>query len=193
MLAGPPELIQDARIWSLHGMDRDAWKRYSTEGSWYYEVSRPGFKCNMTDIQAAIGLHQLRRLPDMQARRKAIFARYSAAFSALAEMETPTVRPDVEHAWHLYVIRLNLERLTIDRRRFIEELKARRIGASVHFIPLHLHPYYRDKYGLKPSDFPVADGQYQRIVSLPLHPRMTDEDVEDVIEAVVDITEKFRR
>jgi dTDP-4-amino-4,6-dideoxygalactose transaminase len=193
MLTGTPEFIEEARIWSLHGMSRDAWKRYSAEGSWYYEVIRPGFKYNMTDIQAAIGLHQLRKLPQFQARRREIANRYNEAFSQFEELQIPTQRPEVEHAWHLYVLRLNLEMLTIDRARFIEELKARNIGTSVHFIPIHLHPYYRDKYGYKPDDFPVAYREYQRIISLPLYPRMSDRDVEDVIEAVVDVVKRYRR
>lgn len=193
MLTGSPEFIEEARIWSLHGMSRDAWKRYSAEGSWYYEVIRPGFKYNMTDIQAAIGLHQLRKLPQFQARRREIVRRYNEAFSQFEELQIPTERPEVEHAWHLYVLRLNVERLNVSRNQFIEELKRRNIGTSVHFIPIHLHPYYRDKYGYKPEDLPVAYREYQRIVSLPLYPRMSDRDVEDVIEAVCEIVEKYKR
>ncbi len=193
MLTGSPENIARARLWSLHGMSRDAWKRYSAEGSWYYEVVEPGFKYNMTDIQAALGLVQLRRLEQFQARRHQIVAQYHAAFSTMPELETPVERTNVEHAWHLYVLRLNLERLTIDRARFIEELKARQIGASVHFIPVHIHPFYREKYGWRAEDFPVAYGAYQRIVSLPLHPRLTDEDVVDVVDAVSDIIAHYRR
>lgn len=193
ILTGNTHLIERARIWSLHGMSRDAWKRYSSEGSWYYEVVLPGFKCNMTDIQAAIGLQQLRKLPGFQARRREIVRKYNEAFAQLDALQTPVERPEVESAWHLYVIRLHLEVLRIDRGRFIEELKLRNIGTSVHFIPIHLHPYYRDKYGFKPEDFPVACREYQRIVSLPLYPRMTDQDVEDVIEAVWDVVSKYRR
>lgn len=193
MLTGTPDLIEQARIWSLHGMSRDAYKRYSAEGSWYYEVVVPGFKCNMTDIQAAIGLHQLRKLPQFQARRREIVRRYNEAFSRFEELQVPTERPEVDHAWHLYVLRLNVERLNVSRNQFIEELRARNIGTSVHFIPIHLHPYYRDKYGYKPDDFPVAYREYQRIISLPLYPRMSDQDVEDVIEAVVDVVKKFRK
>lgn len=193
MLTGDPEIIERARIWSLHGMSRDAYKRYSAEGSWYYEVILPGFKCNMTDIQAAIGLHQLRKLPQFQARRREIVRCYNEVFSHFEELQTPVERPEVESAWHLYVLRLNLDRLTIDRARFIEELKARNIGTSVHFIPIHLHPYYRDKYGYKPQDFPVAYREYQRIISLPLNLRMSDQDVEDVIEAVTDVVDTYRR
>ncbi len=193
MLTGEPELIDRARIWSLHGMSRDAYNRYSAEGSWYYEVILPGFKCNMTDIQAALGLQQLRKLDGFQERRRQIVRRYNEAFAPYDVLQTPVERPDIESAWQIYAIRLCLERLTIDRARFIEELKARNIGTSVHFIPIHLHPYYRDKYGYKPDDFPVAYREYQRLISLPLNLRMSDEDVEDVIEAVLDIVEKHHR
>jgi dTDP-4-amino-4,6-dideoxygalactose transaminase len=193
MLTGSPELIEETRIWSLHGMSRDAWKRYSAKGSWYYEVIKPGFKCNMTDIQASIGLHQLRKLPAFQERRSEIVARYNEAFADLDVLQRPTERTEVQSAWHLYVIRLNLDRLTIDRAQFIEELKARKIGTSVHFIPIHLHPYYRDKYDYQPEDFPVAYRKYQRIISLPLNLRMSDQDVDDVIEAVRDVVATHRR
>jgi len=193
MLTGVPELIERARTWSLHGMSRDAYKRYSAEGSWYYEVILPGFKCNMTDIQAALGIHQLRKLNRFQERRRTIVQRYNEAFATCDAVQRPLERPDVESAWHIYALRLNLDRLRIDRSRFIEELKARNIGASVHFIPIHLHPYYRDKYGYKPEDFPVAYREYQRIISLPLNLRMTDQDVEDVIEAILDVMEKHGR
>jgi dTDP-4-amino-4,6-dideoxygalactose transaminase len=193
MLTGAPELIDEARIWSLHGMSRDAWKRYSAKGSWYYEVIKPGFKCNMTDIQASIGLHQLHKLPGFQERRREIVARYDEAFSDVEALQTTTERSQVESAWHLYVIRLNLDSLRIDRARFIEELKERRIGTSVHFIPIHVHPYYRDRYHYQPEDFPVAYREYQRIVSLPLNLRMSDQDVEDVIEAVLDVVQTYRR
>lgn len=193
MLTGEPELIDKARVWSLHGMSRDAYKRYTSEGSWFYEVVVPGFKCNMTDIQASLGLQQLKKLPAFQARRREIVQQYHEAFSRMPAIQIPVERPDVESAWHIYAIRLNLDMLCVDRHRFIEELKTRNIGASVHFIPIHLHRYYRDKYGYKPEDFPVAYREYQRLVSLPLYPRMTDADVGDVIEAVEDIVRRFAR
>lgn len=192
MLTGAPELIERARLLSLHGMSRDAWKRYDANGSWYYEVVEAGWKYNMTDIQAAIGLVQLQRLETMQRRRREIVARYNAAFGQLDALQTPTERSDAESAWHLYVLRLNLDRLSIDRARFIEELKARNIGTSVHFIPIHLHPYYRDKYGFQPEDFPVAYREYQRLLSLPLHPGLSDADVDDVIAAVRDVVKRFQ-
>lgn len=192
MLTGDVDTIERARVWSLHGMSRDAYKRYTSEGSWYYEVVVPGFKCNMTDIQAALGLQQLRKLDAFQARRREIVQRYHQAFAPLAELQTPVERANVEHAWHLYVLRLNLDRLKINRAQFIEELKAWKIGTSVHFIPVHLHPYYRDKYHFQPTDFPVAFREYQRIVSIPLYPRMSDCDVQDVIEAVTQVVEQYQ-
>jgi dTDP-4-amino-4,6-dideoxygalactose transaminase len=192
MLTGSRELLDRARVWSLHGMNRDAWKRYTAEGSWYYEVVEPGFKYNMTDIQAALGLVQLKRLAAMQERRSQITARYDAAFKAMPELQTPVQLSDVEHARHLYVLRLNLERLKINRAQFIEELKQRNIGTSVHFIPVHLHPFYRDKYGWRAEDFPVAYREYQRTISLPLHPRLSDADVDDVIAAVADVVSQFK-
>jgi len=190
MLTGPPEILEEARIWSLHGMNRDAWKRYGVAGSWYYEVTRPGFKYNMTDLQAAIGLHQLAKLFQFRSRRAEIARRYNESFSKLEQFQIPARRSDVAHAWHLYVLRLNFSRLNISRNQFISELVARKIASSVHFIPIHLHPYYRDKYAYKPEDFPVAYHAYQRIVSLPLHPAMSDQDVSDVIEAVTEIAQK---
>lgn len=193
MLTGTPEFVEQARIRSLHGMSRDAWQRYGKGGSWYYEIVSPGFKYNMTDIQAAMGLVQLGKLRDFQARRRQIVKLYNEAFSAIPALQVPTERNYVEHAWHLYVLRLNQESLTIGRDQFIEELTQRNIGSSVHFIPLHLHPYYRDKYSYHPDDFPVAYSNYQRLFSLPLHPRLTDNDVGDVIQAVRDIVRSHRR
>jgi dTDP-4-amino-4,6-dideoxygalactose transaminase len=193
MLTGDAALMASARVWSLHGMSRDAYNRYSEEGSWHYEVVLPGFKCNMTDIQASLGLQQLKKLPQFQIRRKEIVERYRSAFADLPELQIPVERADVESAWHIYALRLNLERLTVNRSRFIEEMKARNIGTSVHFIPLHLHPYYRDKYGYSPDDFPVAFANYQRLVSLPIHPRLSNADVDDVIDAVLDIVAKHGR
>lgn len=193
MLTGDPAPIDGARIWSLHGMSRDAYKRYSTDGSWFYEVVLPGFKCNMTDIQASLGLHQLRKLDRFRKRRREIVNRYFGGLSQCQEIELPTERAGVESAWQIFAIRLHLDRLTIDRNRFIEEMKVRKIGTSVHFIPIHLHPYYRDKYGYKPLDFPVAYANYLRLVSLPINLRMSDQDADDVIAAVQDVTARFRR
>ncbi|MBV9157276.1 MAG: DegT/DnrJ/EryC1/StrS aminotransferase family protein [Acidobacteriaceae bacterium] len=187
MLTGPPDLIEEARVWSVHGMGRDAWRRYECEGAWFYEVVRPGFKYNLSDVHAALGLQQLRKLPEFQRRRREIAETYTNAFSGLEELETPAQRPGIEHAWHIYPLRLHADRFSIDRNQFIEELNARNIGASVHFIPIHLHRYYREKYGFKPDDFPIAYREYRRLVSLPIYPRMSGDDVEDVIRAVLAI------
>src|SRR5439155_5584291 len=156
MLVGPPPIVEQARMWSLHGMSRDAYKRYTSDGSWKYDVVLPGFKYNMTDLQAALGMAQLKKLDRMQRRRRDIVAQYDDAFGPLAELETPYERPHVESAWHIYLLRLRRERLRIGRTAFITELKRRNIGASVHFIPIHMHSYYRHRYDLRPDQFPVA-------------------------------------
>jgi dTDP-4-amino-4,6-dideoxygalactose transaminase len=193
MLTGSAELLGRARTLGLHGMSRDAWKRYGPGGSWFYSVDEPGFKYNMADVQAAIGLAQLRKLPRFQQRRREVVAAYNRSFHGVEALELPVQRPDVEHAWHLYVLRLRLEALRIDRNRFIEELAGRNIGTSVHFIPIHLHPYYQRKYRYVPAAFPVAWSNYQRLLSLPLNPMLSDSDVNDVIEAVLDIVRRFGR
>lgn len=193
MLTGNSEIVEQARPWSLHGMSQDAYKRHSREGSWHYQVVLPGYKCNMTDIQAAIGLHQLRKLPQFQQRRLEIVRRYNEAFSEYEELQIPVERPGVVSAWHLYTLRLNLNMLKIDRNQFIEQLKDLNIGSSVHFIPVHLHAYYQKKYGFHREDFPIAFENYKRLVTLPLHPGMKDADVEDVIAAVTYLIRKHRR
>ncbi len=193
MLTGDADFIEEARLWSLHGMSRDAWKRYGKGGSWNYEVIRPGFKANMTDITASLGLHQLDRLEGFQERRHKVAASYNAAFAGIDEIETPTVRDDVVPAWHLYVIRLDLDMLSVDRARFVDDLAAANIGASVHFIPVHSHPWYRETYGFADADFPVAWREFQRILSLPLNPRLTEEDIDDVVSAVADLVATHRR
>jgi dTDP-4-amino-4,6-dideoxygalactose transaminase len=187
MLTGPPDFVTEARLWSLHGMSRDAWKRYGKGGSWFYEVVCPGFKCNMTDIQASLGLHQLTRLAELQERRHAVVEIYEEGFADLDCIETPNELPGYRSAWHLYPIRLHLDRLRIDRSAFIDELGRHNIGSSVHFIPVHTHPYYRDRYDFKPTDFPVAWNEFQRLISIPLNPRMKPDDARDVVDAVREI------
>lgn len=182
-----------ARTMRLHGMSRDAWKRYTAEGSWYYEVVAPGFKYNLTDIAAALGLRQLAKQDRFRAERAQIAARYDAAFRELAELEVPFVPNDVETSWHLYILRLNLDHLSADRARVIEALAAENIGTSVHFIPLHLHPWYREEYGFVPDSFPVAFDEYRRAISLPIFPGMTGADVDDVIGAVHKVVRHYRR
>ena len=188
-----PEWAARMRMMSLHGISHDAWKRYTKEGSWYYEVVQPGFKYNLTDIGAAIGIEQLKKCDAFGAARNGIAAMYDERFSDLAEIQTPVCKPDVQHAWHLYVIQLDLERLKINRHQFIEGLKEQGVGTSVHFIPLHLHPYYRDKFGYAPDDFPNATQIYQRIISLPIYPKMTKANIEHVIAAVSRIVQQQHR
>ena len=193
MLTADPEFLARAQVLSLHGMSRDAWQRYDQGSSWFYEVVLPGFKYNMTDIQAALGLWQLRKLEQFQQRRRDVVSQYNRAFAEEPALELPVASPEVEHAWHLYVLRLRLDALAIDRDHFIHELAERNIGTSVHFIPIHLHPYYRDKYGFTPGSFPVAYSNYRRMLSLPLNPGLRDQDVNDVIEAVLEVARAFRR
>lgn len=181
------------RMMALHGISRDAWKRYTEAGSWRYEILAPGFKYNLTDLAAAIGIAQLAKCDRLVAARRYIAGRYDLAFRDVPEIGRPTVKADRDHAWHLYVIQLQLDQLTISRDEFIEELKKRRIGSSVHFIPLHLHPYYRDVWGHRPAHFPVASAVFERIVSLPIFPGMTDADIDDVIGAVTHLVTAHRR
>jgi dTDP-4-amino-4,6-dideoxygalactose transaminase len=188
-----PAYAERIAMMSLHGISRDAWKRYSAGGPWYYEVLQAGYKYNMSDLAAAIGLHQLARCAWLLERRRAIAQRYTEAFSQWPEIETPANLDHVQHAWHLYILRLRLERLTITRDACIQTLKQANIGTSVHFIPLHLHPFYRDTYQLAADDFPAALHAYERAISLPIYPGMTDEDVEDVIAAVEQIIETHKK
>jgi len=188
-----PELETRMRRLSLHGMSRDAWNRYAEGGSWYYEVLDLGFKYNMTDLQASLGLTQLPRLDGYARRREELVERYRRGLEGMSELELPSIPRDGKHAWHLFVIRLRPERLRIDREGFIRKLTEMQIGASVHFIPVPLHPYYRRRLGLTPDDFPIALENYRRAISLPLYPRMELEDVDYVSEVVRWIVETHRR
>jgi dTDP-4-amino-4,6-dideoxygalactose transaminase len=193
LVSNDPEFIARAQVLSLHGISKDAWKRYSSAGAWYYEVTVPGFKYNLTDLAAALGLAQLDRWPEFDARRVAIAARYDAAFASVADVRTPFVYPHVHHARHLYTIRLDLARITVDRARFLELLRAENIGTTVNFIPVHKHPYYRDALGFRSDDFPVAERAYPAIFTLPIYPRMSDADVDDVVTAVKKVLHHTRR
>jgi len=186
-------LAERIGLLSLHGMNRDAWKRYTAQGSWYYEVTVPGYKYNLSDVLAAIGLGQLERFDDLQRQRAHLVALYQRRLAEVPEVRGPVTRPDITHAWHLYPIALDLSRLTIDRARFIEELRAENIGTSVHFIPIHLHPHFATSLAITPGRFPVAEDAYRRAVTLPLFPQMTDRDVEDVCAAVAKVAAHFRR
>jgi len=175
------------RLLRLHGISRDAWNRYSGDGHWRYEVEEAGYKYNLTDLQAALGLVQLAKCDAHREARCRIAERYSAAFAGVPGLEAPRVLPGRTSAWHLYVLRLCPAQLSIGRDRFIEILRERGIGASVHFIPLHLHPFYRSAFGYRPGDFPRAEKEFERCLSLPLFPHMTVQEVERVIETVSDI------
>jgi dTDP-4-amino-4,6-dideoxygalactose transaminase len=179
----------------LHGINKDIFDRYtSTKADWFYEVVAPGFKYNMSDIAAALGIQQLKKVDNFQKRRRYIAKCYNEAFINLPEIESPCVKFSMNlHSWHLYVIKLNLDLLQIDRSQFILEMKNRGVGTSVHFIPLHIQPYYRERYNFKPSDFPNSYRVYQKIVSLPIYPKMTDDDIEKVISAVKNIVAKHRK
>jgi perosamine synthetase len=184
-----------ARVMSLHGISRDAWSRYAASGTWYYEIEDAGYKYNMTDIAAALGLVQLDRAEELLAARRSLAASYTQGFRASAAadlLELPEDSPDGSHAWHLYVVRLKLDRLGLDRAAVIAALREAGIGASVHFIPLHLHPYYRRRWGTSPADYPVATGEYERVISLPIWPGMTAEDVRRVVGALSGILDAAR-
>lgn len=187
------DLAARVRIMSLHGLSRDAWSRYTAQGSWYYEILSPGFKYNLTDIAAALGLAQLAKCDRFWKARDRVAALYRDGFRDVPEIVCPSAADHVQHAWHLYVIQLDLEALRIDRNEFIAQLQRAGIGCSVHFIPLHLHPYYRDSYGYKPADFPTAQAAFERIVSLPLYPKMTEADIQRVITVVRNIVKGNRR
>jgi len=187
------EWAEKIKILRLHGISNDAWKRYTNEGSWYYEVVEAGYKYNMTDIQAALGIAQLNKVDWMWEKRKEISDKYTEAFKSLHEVITPYVKDDRQSAWHLYVLKLNLEMLKIGRDQFIEELKNRNIMTSVHFIPLYRHPYYKDIFSYDSKEFSTSEWIYERIISLPIYPGMTSDNVQYVIDAVRDVISKNRR
>jgi len=186
-------LATKMRILSLHGLSRDAWRRYSSEGSWAYEVIEQGYKYNMSDIMAGIGIAQLKKVRKFWKIRNRYAHMYTEGFSEYPELITPVVRTNIKHAWHLYILRLKLDKLRITRNEFIEKLKGAGIGTSVHFIPLHLHPYYKKRFGCKYGDFPVAERVYESAISLPLYPRMTEEDVKYVIVNACSLVKKYRK
>lgn len=179
-----PALANRARVMRLHGISRDAFDRFTAKTpSWYYEIVAPGFKYNLTDIAGALGLHQLKRAKPFQERRAEIAAAYDAAFADLPVIRPPAPLAGDVHAWHLYVLRLD-DNTDITRDAMIELLFAEGIGCSVHYIPLHLHPYWQERYQLRAEDFPHSQKAYERMFSLPIYTRMTDEDVQRVITAV---------
>jgi len=187
------EWAEHMRVMSLHGISKDAWKRYTADGPWSYEILYPGYKYNLTDLAAAIGVEQLKKCDRFWEVRQRYANLYNRGFRDVQEITAPPSVNGSQHAWHLYVIQLNLEQLSINRSEFITLLKERGIGTSVHFIPLHLHPFYRDKFGYRPEDFPEASSAFERIVSLPIYPKMTEADVQEVILAVTKIVRHYRQ
>ncbi len=184
------ELAKRCRVMRLHGIDRDAFGRYTSKApAWYYSVVAPGFKYNMTDLAAAMGIHQLRKLDRFQRRREELALRYDVAFENLCLRRPAHAPAGDKHSWHLYVVRLN-DDAPVSRDEFINQMAAAGIGTSVHFIPLHLHPFWRDTYDLRPEMFPVATRAFEHAISLPLYTRMTDADQERVIRAVRSILTK---
>jgi len=181
------------RMMSLHGLSQDAWGRYSGGASWDYRILAPGYKYNLTDIAAALGIPQLARAEEMRVQREGVARFYREQLSGIAEIELPPEDENRIHAWHLFPIRLRLDRLSIDRDRFLELLKQSGVGCSVHWRPLHLHPYYQETFGWRPEQFPVATAVWQRLVSLPLFPGMREEEREHVVATVRELCSRHSR
>jgi perosamine synthetase len=186
------ELAARIRLMSLHGLSHDAWGRYSGGGKWDYRILAPGFKYNLTDVAAAIGVHQLARAEKMRVEREAIADRYDAAFAEADELEPPARDTNRIHSWHLYPIRLRLDRLGIDRNAFMEGLKAGGVGCSVHWRPLHLHPYYEETFAWRAEDFPFSTALWPRLVSLPIFPGMRDDEIAHVTRTVKELCRSNR-
>lgn len=188
-----PDFADRLRMLALHGISRDAWNRYTATGTWRYDILETGYKYNLTDVQAALGLAQLAKAEELRVRRAAIAAQYSQALSYMDAFSPPPEPNDASHAWHLYVVRVNPSALTIGRDQVIEELKARGIGTSVHFIPLHMHSLYRRQLGYRNGQFPCAEQHFENAISLPLFPSMTYDDVNRVIFALGEISSAFSK
>lgn len=181
------------RILSLHGISKDAWKRYSSSGSWYYEVHYAGFKYNMMDLQAALGLHQLKKLDSFIETRRKYAEIYDSEFDGMEEITVPFVKYKDLHARHLYPIHLNLNQLEGDRATFIDKIKEYNIGTTVNFIPLHLHPYYQRQWGLKKGDYPNSEWVYEGLVSLPLYPKMNVDDIKYVANSAKKVINEMKK
>jgi dTDP-4-amino-4,6-dideoxygalactose transaminase len=186
-----PELAARIRLMSLHGLSHDAWGRYTGAGSWDYKIIAPGYKYNLTDIAAAIGIHQLARAEEMRLKREGIAYQYMTALSEIDEIELPPTDINRLHAWHLFPIKLHLNNLTIDRNMFIQHLKNAGTGCSVHWRPLHLHPYYQNLFRWRSSDLPASSMLWERVVSLPIFSSMNEEEIEHVINSVKAICARF--
>lgn len=187
-----PQFAETLRRFRNHGISSDARERQNA-GQWYYEMVLLGFNYRLPDVLCALGIQQLRRVDANLARRRKIAVQYAAAFRSVRGISPPAVRPDVNPAWHLYPIQLNLDELTVDRVEVFRALRAENIGVNVHYIPVHLHPYYRDRFGYRGGEFPVAEDAYSRLISLPMFHSMTDQDVSDVITAVEKVMGIYQR
>jgi perosamine synthetase len=191
-VTGSQDLADRMRLMSLHGLSRDAWERYSG-GGWDYKIVAPGFKYNLTDIAAAIGIHQLARAEKMRLEREGIARNYIESFGGIEELELPPVDENRIHTWHLFPVRLRLEKLKITRNEYIDELKKSGVGCSVHWRPLHLHPYYQETFGWQPEDFPGATSVWPRIISLPIFPGMSGDEFEHVVKTVKRLCAEYSR
>lgn len=185
-------LVERARRIGYHGLSNNAYRRFQIEGSWYYEVMDEGYKYNMPDLLAAIGLTQLKKQNRLKQRRREIACSYTAAFRQVTGLIVPSEEPGYDSSHHLYLLRIQPDALPIGRNELIKKLKARGIGTHVHYIPLHLHPYYRRVLRVKEGDFPVAERLYESVISLPIYPSMTDDDVGWVIDNIVELVEPNR-
>jgi perosamine synthetase len=187
------EIAERVKIMRLHGINRDAWKRYTESGSWYYEVVAPGYKYNFTDLQASLGLPQLKKVDAMWNSRKRIAAKYTEALKDLEILQLHTIKPDRESSWHLFPVRLYLDRLTKNRAQIINELREKNVGVGVHFMPVHQHLYYSETFNLSDAEYPVASAAFPRLMSLPIYPGMTDDNVDKVIDVLLDTLNKFKK
>ncbi len=187
------ELAERMKIMSLHGLSLDAWARYSGGRSWDYKIVAPGFKYNLTDIAAAIGIHQLERAEAMRADREGMAQRYYQELASIEEIELPANDANRIHSWHLFPIRLRLDRLAIDRNEFVDQLKARGVGCSVHWRPLHLHPYYQQTFGWTADDCPAASALWERLISIPIFQGMRGDELQYVVETLRDLCSTHAR
>ena len=176
-----------------HGITKEAMERYGKNADWGYDMQRLGHRYNMTEFQAALGIAQLGKIEKFQKRREEIVARYNEEFSSVSEIILPACRPNVKHSWHLYPIRIKPECFKADRNQLIKALKAENLGVNVHYIPIHLHSYYQKHYGMKKGDFPVTEKIYDSIITLPLFPKMSEQDVQDVIAGVKKVVEYYKK
>ena len=193
LVTNDDDLADTIRIKRLQGISRDAWKRFGKSGFAHWEQTLAGHKCNMTDLNASLGLHQIKKVERFMTLRKKYVSMYDNAFADVPELETLAVRDYVTSAHHIYIIALQLECLTVDRDGFLDAIQSAGIGVAVHYVALHLQPYYVKNFNTKPQDFPIASNYSERVISLPLYPKMSSADVERVIGTVKDLVKNFRR